>query len=106
MWVPEPRDTSKVQLPAEVLELAEELAAHAHDVWAAGRWREGWRFGETRDDHKKQTPNMVPYAALPAAEQKYDRSLSLETLRLLALKGYRLVPTRVPGDGRPADRRP
>jgi hypothetical protein len=90
VWTSDPRDTSHVVLPAGVLALAEILAQHAHDVWAAARWREGWRFGEKRDEQLKHTPNMVPYHQLPSQEQQYDRDLALETLKLLTVLGYKL----------------
>ena len=61
---PEPKDTSKVELPEELLALTEQIAENVHDVWAQGRIREGWTYGEVRDDKKKTTPCLVPYGEL------------------------------------------
>ena len=88
MYTPEPVDTSSVTLPEDLLELAELIAANVHDVWAAGRIREGWTYGPVRDDAKKQTPCLVPYDALPEAEKDYDRNTAMETIKLMVKLGY------------------
>jgi ryanodine receptor 2 len=87
-YKPEPIDTSHVALPAEVLELRERLAAHAHDVWARQRLKEGWTHGPHRDDKAKKHPCLVPYDELPETEKEYDRSAALETLKLIIALGY------------------
>lgn len=50
MYIPNPIDTSNVDLPADILVLVEKIAENTHDVWAAGRIAEGWTYGETWDD--------------------------------------------------------
>ncbi|MDA4635727.1 RyR domain-containing protein, partial [Escherichia coli] len=71
---PRPIDTTGVELPAEVRELAERLAEHVHDVWAARRLAEGWRHGPRRHDARKEHPGLVPYGELPESERAYDRA--------------------------------
>lgn len=87
---PEPKDTSKVVLSEELLALTEQIAENVHDVWALGRIREGWTYGEVRDDKKKTTPCLVPYGELSESEKEYDRNTALQTLKLIVSLGYRI----------------
>lgn len=90
MYTPKPVDTSDVVLPEQLLELTERIAENVHEVWASGRIRDGWTYGPVRDDDKKQTPCLVPYAQLSDTEKEYDRNTALETLRLITKLGYRV----------------
>ena len=90
-YVPRPIDTSSVELPEELLRLGELLAKNTHDVWARQRIREGWVYGELRDAEQKTHPDLVPYEELPEGEKQYDRSTSMETLRVILSLGYRIV---------------
>ena len=47
-YEPKPIDTSGVILPEELLLLTEKIAENVHEVWAAGRIKEGWRYGEKK----------------------------------------------------------
>lgn len=87
---PKINDSKDIILPEDIQKLAEELAEHAHEVWAAGRINDGWIYGEKRDDKKKTHPCLVPYADLPESEKEYDRNTSLETLKLILSKGYEI----------------
>lgn len=91
-YKPEPKDTSGVVLPLDILALAEKLAENAHDVWARRRMDEGWSFGPERDDRQKKHPCLVPYAELPESEKEYDRNAAMETIKLILLEGYRIIP--------------
>ena len=88
MYKPNPADTSKVILSSDLLELTEKIAENVHDVWAAGRIKEGWSYGEVRDDAKKETPCLVAYNELPESEKEYDRNTALETVKLIIKLGY------------------
>lgn len=90
MYEPKPIDTSGVILPEELLRLTEKLAENTHDVWAETRIAQGWTYGPVRDDFKKTHPCLVPYEELPDSEKEYDRSTSLETIRLVLRLGYRI----------------
>lgn len=90
MYTPQPINTENITLPDELIELTEKIAENVHDVWAQGRIREGWIYGEKRDDSKKETPCLVPYAELPEAEKEYDRNTALETVRLILSLGYKI----------------
>ena len=89
---PSPINLTGVQLSEDLKRLGEELAENAHDVWALERQSEGWTYGPKRDDHKLQTPDMIPYAQLPDTEKQYDRLMATETIRLLIAKGYKIIP--------------
>lgn len=88
MYKPNPIDTSNVALPSDLLELTEKIAQNVHEVWAEGRLKEGWTYGEVRDDAKKETPCLVPYNELPEIEKDYDRNTALETIKLIIKLGY------------------
>ena len=90
-YTPSPVDTSDVILPEELLELTEKIAENTHDVWATGRLKDGWSYGETRDDEKKTTPCLVSYDELPDSEKEYDRNTSLETIKLIIKLGYQIT---------------
>lgn len=87
-YTPQPLDTGSVQLPAELQELREKLAEHVHDVWAAGRIREGWRYGPQRDDERKTHPCLVAFEDLPESEKEYDRATAIETLKAILASGW------------------
>lgn len=91
-YEPQPIDTSGVMLPVGIRQLTERLAEHNHDVWARQRLAEGWRFGPTRHDDRKEHPCLVPYARLPEEEKQYDRNTALEALKAILALGYRIEP--------------
>ena len=90
-YTPNPLDTTGVELPAELLQLAETMARNVHEVWARTRIEQGWTYGLTRNDQLKQHPCLVPYEELPESEKEYDRRTALETLRTLSALGWKLV---------------
>ena len=93
-YKPQPIDTSEITLPRELLEFIEKIAKNTHDVWAVGRIKEGWKYGEVRDDANKLTPCMVEYDELPESEKEYDRNTSLETIKLILKLGYTITPPK------------
>ena len=88
---PQPIDTSGIELPAELMELAETIARNVHDVWAQSRINEGWTYAEQRNDEKRQTLCLVDYDDLSEEEKAYDRNTSLETLRLITKLGFKIT---------------
>ena len=90
-YTPNPIDTSSVVLPEELAPLAEELAKNVHEVWAKTRIEQGWTYGDTRDDLRKQHPCIVPYDELSEGEKEFDRNTSQETLRLIIKLGYKIT---------------
>ena len=47
-------------------------------------------LGKTRDDKKKETPCLIPYAELPESEKEYDRSTAIQALKLIVKLGYQI----------------
>ena len=90
-YTPHPIDTSRVELSPDLLELTEQLAKNTHDIWAAQRLSEGWKYGAERNDQEKTTPCLVPYEDLPESEKEYDRNTALETLKVIKLLGFEIV---------------
>ena len=90
MYKPNPIDTSKIELPDNLLELTEKIAENVHENWSVGRIADGWTYGETRDDEKKTTPCLVPYAELTDSEKEYDRVTAIQTLKLIVALGYKI----------------
>ena len=72
------------------MELTEEIAENVHDIWAVGRMKEGWTYGEERNDAQKTTPCLVPYGELSESEKAYDRNTALETLKSIVALGYKI----------------
>ncbi|MCD7884675.1 MAG: Ryanodine receptor Ryr [Lachnospiraceae bacterium] len=91
MYEPKPIDTSEIVLPEELVALTEKIAENVHDVWAVGRIKEGWTYGEVKDVEKKTTPQLVPYGELPESEKEFDRNTAFETIKLIVKMGYRIT---------------
>ena len=90
-YIPRPIDTKGVVLPKELNALAEEIAKNVHEVWSEGRMKDGWTYGEERDDARKHHPCLVPYENLTETEKEYDRNTSQETLKLIMKLGFKIV---------------
>ena len=87
-YIPQPIDTTGVELPQELMDLAEEMAKNVHEVWSAGRMADGWKYGAKRDDAEKTHPCLVPYEELPESEKEYDRKTAIGTLKFILAKGF------------------
>lgn len=87
-YIPETIDTLRVNLSPDLEELVERLAQNNHDHWARKRIDEGWRYGEKRDDDRKEHPDLVPYDRLPESEKEYDRKTVIEVLKAIIALGY------------------
>lgn len=90
-YVPQPMDTSDVQLPQELSELVEKMARNVHEVWAQSRISQGWTYGPERNDAMKHHPCLVPYEDLPEVEKAYDRDTALGTLKLICKLGFTIT---------------
>ena len=88
VYTPNPKNLDAIVLPEDLSALTERIAENVHEVWAASRIAQGWTYGPVRDDDKKQTPCLVPYADLPEVEKAYDRDTAMETLKLIVSLGY------------------
>ncbi len=89
-YIPQPLDTSDVNLPQELEVLVEHMAKNVHEVWAQTRIAQGWQYGAERNDTLKRHPCLVPYEELPDSEKEYDRNTSVETLKLILKLGFEI----------------
>lgn len=89
-YLPQPKDTSDVELPEELNGLIEEMAKNVHEVWAYGRMQQGWSYGEERNDKLKTHPCLIPYEELSEQEREYDRNTALSTLKLINKLGFKI----------------
>jgi len=89
-YIPQPIDTTGVELPRELEQLVEQMSKNVHDVWAETRIQQGWTYGEQRNDELKTHPCLVPYEDLPESEKEYDRNTSIGTLKLILKFGFRI----------------
>ena len=96
-YIPQPIDTSDVRLPEELEQLVELMAKNVHEVWAETRIRQGWTFGEQRDDSPKQHPYLVPYEDLPESEKEYDCNSSMGTLKFVNKLGFKITNNKMTG---------
>lgn len=63
-----------------VLENPDASVSDQHDQWVEQRRRDGWTYGNTRDEALKTHPQIIPFEELSDFERKKDaivRSLSL-----------------------------
>lgn len=91
IYMPHPIDTKEVVLSKELEALAEDIAKNVHEVWSAGRMKDGWTYGEERNDAKRQHPCLVPYEELTEEEKEYDRNTSVETIKLILKLGFKIT---------------
>ncbi|MBR3883892.1 MAG: Ryanodine receptor Ryr [Bacteroidaceae bacterium] len=89
-YVPQPIDTSNVEIPEELSGLLEAMAKNVHEVWAKNCIDEGWVFGPGRNDELKTHPCLIPYEELPEIEKEYDRDTAMETLKLIISMGFKI----------------
>ncbi len=91
MYSPNPINTDHIELSDDLLALIEEIAKQVHEIWAFGRAKQGWIYGEKRDDALKTTPCLVPYEELPESEKQYDRDTAMGSIKLICAFGYRIT---------------
>lgn len=91
IFIPQPIDTSDIELPKELMPLIEQISKNVHDVWAESRLKQGWKYGEHRDEKLKTHSCLIPYEDLPEEEKNYDRSTSIGTLKLILKLGFNIT---------------
>ncbi|CAM4882414.1 unnamed protein product [Rotaria socialis] len=118
---PQPLDLSNVVLSAKMDELVELLAENTHNVWAAGRIKDGFTygisdvssFGNTNESHlqwtgtefglagrnllnphNKRSPYLLPYSIIDDSIKKINRDTASEIVKTLLAVGYTIdAPT-------------
>ena len=89
-YIPQPVDTSSIDLPSEMQQLVEQVAKNVHEVWAQSRLSQGWTWGPKRSDELKTHPCLVPYEELSEVEKQYDRDTAVGTLKLIMQLGFKI----------------
>lgn len=66
------------------------MTRNVHEGWSVGRIKDGWTYGETRNDSLKTHPCLIPYENLPESEREYDRQTATQTLKLIMKLGFEI----------------
>ncbi len=82
--------TTTEYLSEEIILLIEAIAKDVHNVWASGRYNDGWRFGEKRNDDLKHHPSITPYELLSESEKEYDRRTVITTINSIIDYGFEI----------------
>jgi hypothetical protein len=87
-YQPRPIAMDGVELPESLDELLEALARHAHDIWALQKIADGWTWGPTKSEERKEHSCLVEYCELAEGDKEYDRLMVKGTLRAILALGY------------------
>lgn len=82
---------SRIILSDELICLTEAMAQNVHTAWMNRRLKEGWSYGNQRNDLLKQHPCIVPYDTLPESEKEFDRQTAIETLKFIIEAGFNIT---------------
>ncbi|GAA2356152.1 hypothetical protein Cme02nite_49200 [Catellatospora methionotrophica] len=69
----------------------ESLAVTEHERWMDERVRQGWTYGDVRDEHAKTHPSIKPWDQLPESEREKDRDVVRDIPLILADFGLQVV---------------
>jgi hypothetical protein len=91
-FVVEPVQTPPARIPLVEFsqEQTEQLAEWEHGRWNVERLKNGWRYGEKKDETRKLSPYLVPWTALPDAIKNYDRDAVRGWPAILAQAGWQV----------------
>ena len=68
----------------------EDMAQAAHEIWMAGKLRDGWTFAPITNKDAKQHSCLLPYDGLSEADKESDRDLVRGIPDILAKAGYEI----------------
>jgi hypothetical protein len=83
-----------------------QLSMLEHERWMAERIRAGWQYGPVRDDDRRITPALRPWAELSAEEKEKDANAVRTLATVLADVGLRIVRLTPPVDADAKDDSP
>ena len=86
-WEMRPEGPYGEEITAIPNDIVEILAVLEHDDWMRERLRNGWNYGEEKDDEKKISPYLVPYDELSEEIKKLDRDTIRNIPTLLGMIG-------------------
>lgn len=90
MYKPKPIETGSINLPENIQELVERLAASVHDTWATGKIGKGYSYGEVTSDEAKTHADLIPYEDLTEDKKEYDRNTVLATIKGVYALGFEI----------------
>jgi hypothetical protein len=79
--------------------IIEALAEACHEAWRTVRARQGWIYGDPRDDVKKKHPLMLPYRELQESDKEANRTPARVVRAKLAEIGYAIERAGAGDDG-------
>ncbi len=77
-------------LPANLEALIEPIAEQIHQRWMTTRRSQGWKYGSSRNDERKEHPSLIPYSDLTEEEKEVDRQTARQTIESLHQLGYHI----------------
>eukprot|EP00002_Diphylleia_rotans_P021884 TRINITY_DN4267_c0_g1_i9.p1 TRINITY_DN4267_c0_g1~~TRINITY_DN4267_c0_g1_i9.p1 ORF type:complete len:884 (-),score=164.05 TRINITY_DN4267_c0_g1_i9:265-2916(-) len=83
-------DTSAAPLDQTILELSDIIAENVHNEWAKKRLEEGLIYAPEGSKVPNSSPFLLPYFMMTKKEREADQRTALETLRIIAVHGYRI----------------
>ncbi|KAM7298254.1 ryanodine receptor [Ixodes scapularis] len=92
-YVPEPVNTSGIQLSQDLHNIVQRFSEHFHDAWATRKMERGWQYGERWNDDVKTHPRLKPYNLLTDYEKERYRDPIRELLKALLAFGWKLELT-------------
>lgn len=70
------------------------LAREEHDLWMAFRLKNGWRYGEERNDDEKIHPSLKPFDELTDKDREKDQDAVRNFPKIADRAGFRIVAER------------
>ena len=102
-YLPKPADTDGVEVPEELVQLAEMVAINIHEVWSVGLIEKGWRYHPKRNNEALMHNCLVPYWELEEQDKKYDKETAFGSIRLVLALGYTMTRREDEGKGGEGD---
>ncbi|XP_065188366.1 ryanodine receptor 3-like isoform X2 [Sycon ciliatum] len=104
-FMPQPTDTSNVELTDDLEECVEVFSAHCHDTWAMRKFAHGYHYGPERDVEKRLHPLLRPYKDLSENDKELSRNPCKTEIQAMIAWGWslrrhdnvniHLIPSRV-----------
>jgi hypothetical protein len=83
-----PDDNTSLEVIEYIKEKIESLAKAEHEGWMDHKIRNGWVWGEKRDDNQKKHNSLIPYDKLDEVNKDKHRNNVLGYIKILESFGY------------------
>lgn len=91
-YVPEPVDTTSVELTDELVNVVELLSKNMHETWAESKINAGFSYAPVRshylDSGAQTSPMLVPYEMLSESEKEMNRENASQLVKTMLVAGY------------------